>query len=77
MMARTQPTCCTYDGPPRWWLEVEARATSSSTRPGEAAAYVDEHGPYEHGLPRDHGLRKPIIARSLGYDGELSAHPLG
>jgi PAS domain S-box-containing protein len=59
-------------------LEEEARGHVVVHAAGEAAAYVDEHGPYEHGLAaRIMAQRKPIIVADASADGELSAHPLG
>jgi GAF domain-containing protein len=59
-------------------LEEEARGHVVVHAAGEAAAYVDEHGPYEHGLAaRIMAERKPIVVADASADGELSAHPLG
>jgi serine phosphatase RsbU (regulator of sigma subunit)/anti-sigma regulatory factor (Ser/Thr protein kinase) len=59
-------------------LEEEARGHVVVHAAGEAATFVDEHGPYEHGLAaRIIKTRKPVVVADATADGELSAHPLG
>jgi PAS domain S-box-containing protein len=59
-------------------LEEEARGHVVVHAAGEAAAFVEEHGPHEHGLAaRIMAERKPIIVGDAAADGDLSAHPLG
>jgi serine phosphatase RsbU (regulator of sigma subunit)/anti-sigma regulatory factor (Ser/Thr protein kinase) len=59
-------------------LEEEAQGHVVVHAAGEAAAYVQEHGPQEHGLAaRIMAERKPIVVADASADGDLSAHPLG
>ena len=59
-------------------LEEEAQGHVVVHAAGEAAAYVEEHGPHEHGLAaRVMAERKPILVADASADGALSAHPLG
>jgi PAS domain S-box-containing protein len=59
-------------------LEEEAQGHVVVHAAGEAATYVEEHGPHEHGLAaRIMAGRKPIVVADAAADGDLSAHPLG
>ncbi len=59
-------------------LEEEGQGHVVVHAAGEAAAFVQEHGPHEHGLAaRVTRERRPVLVPDAAADGDLSAHPLG
>jgi len=59
-------------------LEEEGQGHVVVHAAGEAAAFVQEHGPHEHGLAaRIVRERRPVVVADAAADGEVSAHPLG